>query len=284
MSGAHWRGAQLRLAEAKPRWDVKYASASSSSSKEDEAKRARKRLRRAIAQTGTKHAQDMRPVTEPSRGKFWKLENGHLVRPIAMRPSHPLAPTLGSAEKEKEPRRPMKRMPRRVLDPERWGAAHDVFPELDVVREDGWAFESADEDEEEDEEGRVLLGHWRRGEEETPVYGRLQQTPADDLYADLYATEESDSEFDAASRASSPMFPTRGGSASPMFPSRTDMERSASPLFPSRPQEGRERSASPLFPTRNGNEERERSPSPLFPSRPAEARSRSSSPLFPSRS
>lgn len=312
MSGAHWRGAQLRLAEAKPRWDVKYAAGSASSSQEDEAKRARKRLRRGIVQTGGKHAQDMRLVTEP-RGKFWKVENGHLVRPIAMRPSHPLPPPLTAADKEKVPRRPMKRMPRRVIDPARWGAAHEVFPELDAQRENGWEFESADE-EEEDEDGRVLLGHWRRGQEESPVYGRVQP-----IAEDLYATEESESEYDAGSRASSPMFPARDGSASPLFPdrdrsasplfpSRTEQERSASPLFPSRPQ-GRERSSSPLFPTRTEAVERERSSSPLFPSRPAgeavededavqssrsasplfppraiEARSGSSSPLFPSRS
>lgn len=290
MSGAHWRGAQLRLAEAKPRWDVKYASGSASSSKEDEAKRARKRLRRAIVQTGGKHAQDMRIVTEP-RGKFWKIEDGHLVRPIAMRPSHPLPPALSSETKEKVARRPMKRMPRRVLDPERWGAAHEVFPELDVEREDGWEFEPAEE--EEDDEGRVLLGHWRRGEEESPVYGRVQP-----IAEDPYATEESESEYDAGSRASSPMFPARDGSASPLFPtrdrsasplfpSRTDRARSASPLFPSRPQE-RERSSSPLFPSRAAaDDDRSNSPSrsasPLFPTRTAEARSGSSSPLFPSR-
>lgn len=298
MSGAHWRGAQLRLAEAKPRWDVKYASGSASSSKVDEAKRARKRLRRAIVQTGGKHAQDMRLVTEP-RGKFWKIENGHLVRPISMRPSHPLPPALSAETKEKVARRPMKRMPRRVIDPERWGAAHEVFPELDVEREDGWEFESADE-EEEDDEGRVLLGHWRRGEESSPVYGRVQPSAED-----LYATEESESEYDAGSRASSPMFPARDGSASPLFPnrdrlasplfpSRADRERSASPLFPSRREE-RERSASPLFPSRAADGEREpsspsegaadagsdRSVSPLFPTRMP--RSGSSSPLFPSR-
>ncbi|EKD01730.1 hypothetical protein A1Q2_03967 [Trichosporon asahii var. asahii CBS 8904] len=258
MSGAHWRGAQLRLAEAKPRWDVKYASGSASSSKVDEAKRAR-------------HAAGDRAAGQVLEDREWPPRPADLYAVL----------------------------PRRVIDPERWGAAHEVFPELDVEREDGWEFESADE-EEEDDEGRVLLGHWRRGEESSPVYGRVQPSAED-----LYATEESESEYDAGSRASSPMFPARDGSASPLFPnrdrlasplfpSRADRERSASPLFPSRREE-RERSASSLFPSRAADGEREpsspsegaadagsdRSVSPLFPTRMP--RSGSSSPLFPSR-
>lgn len=291
MSGALWRGAQLRLAEAKPRWDLKNVAGAASSSKEDEAKRARKRLRRAIVLTGGKHAQDMRPVTEP-RGKFWKLENGHLVRPIAMRPSHPLPPPLNSGQKERVARRPIKRMPRRVIDPERWGASHEVFSDVEVEREDGWEFESADEDLE-DEEGRVLLGYWRREDQETPVYGRVQP-----VIDDLWASEGSESDYDAQSHAESPMFPTRGGSASPLFPNRERSasplfptrrrdDRSTSPLFPSRPQE-KERSASSSSPARAGDNERGRSATPLFPSRPREeegaaASSGSMSPLFPVR-
>lgn len=285
MSGAHWRGTQLRLAEAKPRFDAKPAASSSSSAPSkaaaaDEERRRRKRLRRAVVQVGGKHAQDMRPVTDAARGKFWKLEDGHLVRPICMRPSHPLPPTNRSeVEEKKVARRPMKRMPRRVLDPARWGAAHETFPDETVQREEGWEWESVASDAEQDEEGedgRILLGHWRRGDERSPVYGRAEGSAED-----LYASEATESDFEDGSEASSPMLPARDRSASPLFPTRRD-QRSASPLFPTRTAD---RSPSPLFPSRpaadTGIEAASPPGSPLFPTR---TEARSPSPLFPARS
>lgn len=62
MSGATWRGTQLRIAPARPRWSDKLEAERRPPPNEE--KRKSKRLRRAIVREGGKHAQDMRLVTE----------------------------------------------------------------------------------------------------------------------------------------------------------------------------------------------------------------------------
>jgi hypothetical protein len=173
----------------------------------------------------------------------------------------------------------------RIINPALWNPTHltessleTADTEIEVERE-GWEFESASEDEE-DDEGKVLTGRWLKSTdagieaEEVWVTGRA--------VPDHIEVVE-DVPMAGAGRAQG------SRSVSPLFAGRKD--RSASLLFPTQRAEG---SASPLFVSRRPIEAVEESAPgedaseddfPLFattaPS--AAAASRSASPLFAGR-
>lgn len=199
----------------------------------------------------------------------------------------PVPPKAGTSKRKAPRSLPVKRARIRVIDPSRWRPTHlteQDLPGSAERSENGWAFESEDEGEE-DEDGRVLVGRWARQndddeqeEEEVWVAGKR---------VDGTVPEEDDADLEdlvggaARDRFASPLFASRqqDGTVSPLFGSRQEMpaespdaeddkasevasledeeaasvaepgpsrSRSTSPLFPSREQ----KSASPLFPTR----------------------------------
>ena len=219
--------------------------------------RLRKRKRRAItvraADVG-KEAQDMRIPNEdnyktkkvsPVRRtvtdeQFWTVDaDGHLIRPITIRPTHPLPrPDVVVPKKAdgKKRRNPPSRLNMRIINPTLWKPTHLNELSLEdgeTEREDeGWEFESASE-EEEDEEGKILAGRWLKsteaGVEAEEVWVSGKAVPE-------YLPVEEEDVIENRVQGSR--------SVSPLFAGRRD--RSASPLFPS--QQGRaEGSASPLF-------------------------------------
>lgn len=140
LSGTTWKGARLRLAPAKPDFTARWAQEHDTADAEPPKKR-RKRMRG----THGVEARDMAPVTlenyERHRG-WYKTPLDHLVRPIRMRPAHPLPPILAKEVKaikdkqktkkdKKKIKPPPSRARRRLLDPARWGVTHLSGPLLE---------------------------------------------------------------------------------------------------------------------------------------------------------
>ncbi|KAI0730896.1 hypothetical protein C8Q76DRAFT_613906 [Earliella scabrosa] len=152
LSGVTWKGAKLRLGEAKPDYRERYAlPCCPGIAKEHEAiKRAadeaedappkkRRRLPRGVQGV---HARDMSLVTPENvatRGGWRVTPAGRLIRPMRMRPTHPLPEPLDVAKaaeraakgkgkdeksKKKRVRDPPTRARRRTIDPTKWGSEH----------------------------------------------------------------------------------------------------------------------------------------------------------------
>ncbi|KAJ7083802.1 hypothetical protein C8R44DRAFT_862393 [Mycena epipterygia] len=134
MSGSIWKGVKVRVGDAKPDFDQRIAQENA----EEPPPPRRKRKRGGV------HAEDMSPVTPETAAtrSGWKVtEMGRVIRPLRMRPEHPLPPPLASslpkkassskdkdAKKEttkpKKRRDPDSRSRRRTIDMTRWGSVH----------------------------------------------------------------------------------------------------------------------------------------------------------------
>lgn len=161
LSGSTWKGAKLRIGEAKPDFCERYAPAlctsfsthdrdiccrilleNASSSAEGDERRARKRRR--LARRGGivqgRHSRDMSLVTPENvlRRSQWRVTPlGRLIRPMRMRPARPLGPPLdvlkatahqpgqqGKVRKRRARVEPPTRARRQTIDPLRWGSTH----------------------------------------------------------------------------------------------------------------------------------------------------------------
>ncbi|KAI0321223.1 hypothetical protein OF83DRAFT_371906 [Amylostereum chailletii] len=132
LSGSMWKGAMLRMGEARPDFRERI---SLESALHDDSPRPRKRARLAREIQGF-HAPDMSLVspTNVHLHPQWHVTPlGRLIRPMRMRPVRPLDPPLksgksgqkqgGMTKKErKRKREPPMRARRRVIDPVRWGS------------------------------------------------------------------------------------------------------------------------------------------------------------------
>ncbi|WVQ93632.1 hypothetical protein IAU59_000708 [Kwoniella sp. CBS 9459] len=257
LSGSFWRGAQLRLAEAKPRYNALFPPAEPSD--EEKAKVLEKKRKRVLSSRGEgvgKLAQDMRVVTPQiaAKKKFWVVEqDGRVVRPIAVRPSHPIGVVVSDrAKTDRRPRAPPSRARRRVINPVQWGSTHLTAEQLpsDTGRDEeegSWDFEEIDADEDEQvaeaEDGKTVLGIWRKtvGEEvveEQVVRGKRRKVEQDSDYDFNLASDidDDDSSLFHGGGASSPLFGTRHQALpdSEIEDGQRDRERSASSLFPTR--------------------------------------------------
>ncbi|ODN88789.1 hypothetical protein L198_06591 [Cryptococcus wingfieldii CBS 7118] len=310
MSGSHWRGALLRIAEAKPKFDARLHAMNNPAPEivDKKIEQKRKRVMRARAEGVGKLAQDMYLVDaqRATKKKFWVVvEDGgetRVVRPMCMRPDRPIGvpgKKIGLKKRAMAPARSF----RKVINPLKWGSSLSTFPLSfpTSIGEGEWEFEGfSDEEEEEDEDGRVPIGVWRKVVDsevvdEEVVRGKKRRVESDGMDFD-YGIDLALDDFAVGSTASTPLFGHRelptGRESSPLFPSHRE-EREASPLFPSHQQE---REISPLFTSRAppaeeaDEEEVEAKSSPLFASRaveasvePEESSSAESSPLFPTR-
>ncbi|THH28367.1 hypothetical protein EUX98_g5814 [Antrodiella citrinella] len=140
LSGVTWKGAKLRMGEAKP--DFRERIAKEHEPPADDAP-ARKKRRLAKGVQGL-HAVDMSLVTPENvqdRGGWRVTPLGKIVRPIRMRPEHPLPEPLPKApiakakekkdkktgvvkEKRKRVKEPPTRARRRTIDPTKWDSQH----------------------------------------------------------------------------------------------------------------------------------------------------------------
>ncbi|KAI0358142.1 hypothetical protein OH77DRAFT_1587865 [Trametes cingulata] len=139
LSGVTWKGAKLRLGEAKPDFRERIAQehAALKRAAEEAANQPPKKRRRLPRGVQGVHASDMSLVTPENvktRGGWRVTATGRLIRPVRMRPEHPLPEPLDSAKPEKAKgksgkvrkrlRDPPTRARRRTIDPTKWGSTH----------------------------------------------------------------------------------------------------------------------------------------------------------------
>lgn len=129
LSGAVWKGAKLRVGEAKPRWHERLATERAKVANEDALAQNVDIIRRRLRKRPWigMEAHDMRPVTRErvnDGGEWgWKVTPaGHLVRPMHMRPARPI-PRPADAE-ARGMHRVVRRLPRVTIDPTRYTREH----------------------------------------------------------------------------------------------------------------------------------------------------------------
>ncbi|KAF7310083.1 hypothetical protein MIND_00381600 [Mycena indigotica] len=127
LSGSIWKGVKVRVGDAKPDYSQRVAAENAPTT---DAPPNRKRKHGAV------FAEDMTLVTpENAVRRGWKVtEMGRMLRPMKMRPLHPLPPPLSvepqskkakqSNVKPKRRRDPDSRARRRTIDVTRWGSVH----------------------------------------------------------------------------------------------------------------------------------------------------------------
>ncbi|KAF9649970.1 hypothetical protein BDM02DRAFT_3179499 [Thelephora ganbajun] len=146
LSGTTWKGAKLRIGEAKP--DFRERIKRENEEPPDDRPTKKRRLPRGVQGI---HASDMSLVTpeNASSRPGWRVTPmGRVVRPIRMRPGKPLPPvsavasnTTGKKEKKKRKREKAElvRARRRTIDPTKWNSQHlkGAFLDSIVVADDG---------------------------------------------------------------------------------------------------------------------------------------------------
>ncbi|SPO30186.1 uncharacterized protein UTRI_06025 [Ustilago trichophora] len=161
LSGSVWKGATLRIGEAKPDYKERISLEKQKTRQEEEEEKANspKKPKRLPPGMGFE-SYNMEPVEQDAveKGLAWgwkRTPAGHLVRPLRMRPSHPLpkpshASTLerihaGAAEEGQEDQeqssrrrarvnpRPPTKAHRITIDPTRYGAIHLSGPLLESL-------------------------------------------------------------------------------------------------------------------------------------------------------
>ncbi|KAI9440989.1 hypothetical protein H4582DRAFT_1940792 [Lactarius indigo] len=134
LSGSTWKGAKLRIGEAKADFRERIVLENAPKSADDARPQKRRRLARGVH---GRHTQDMSLTTPENvhQRPQWRLTPlGRLIRPMRMRPARPLDPPLRSKNldkgkgkgKAKKPRAraPPTRARRQTIDPLRWGSTH----------------------------------------------------------------------------------------------------------------------------------------------------------------
>ncbi|KAI8985757.1 hypothetical protein BD414DRAFT_537229 [Trametes punicea] len=139
LSGVTWKGAKLRLGEAKPDFRERIAQeqAAIKRAAEEAANQPPKKRRRLPRGVQGVHAADMLLVTPEnvkSRGGWRVTATGRLIRPMRMRPDRPLPEPLDTATMDKSKgkagkgkkrvREPPTRARRKTIDPTKWGSTH----------------------------------------------------------------------------------------------------------------------------------------------------------------
>lgn len=169
ISGSLWKGTKVWLREAKRDYKGGYGSQDEGSLKrhggmslqeEKEKKRTRKRSRSGKREHATINNVVTEEDVKAGRVWGWKMTpQGHLLRPIEMRPEKPIsAPSHQSKAKSGKktagqgvtPHLPPSRAKRRLLDPTRYGAEHMVEGELEhpdlSASHEVWVCEDESED------------------------------------------------------------------------------------------------------------------------------------------
>ncbi|KAI9448860.1 hypothetical protein BJY52DRAFT_1428421 [Lactarius psammicola] len=137
LSGSTWKGAKLRIGEAKPDFRERIILENTPKVSDDTRPQKRRRLARGVH---GRHAQDMSLITPENVHQHpqWRITPlGRLIRPMRMRPARALDPPLhtlrakdpakgkGKAKKkERRARAPPTRARRQTIDPLRWGSTH----------------------------------------------------------------------------------------------------------------------------------------------------------------
>ncbi|KAF8260421.1 hypothetical protein EI94DRAFT_904102 [Lactarius quietus] len=133
LSGSTWKGAKLRIGEAKPDFRERIMLENAPKYSDDKRARKRKRLARGVHGRHTKDMSLITPENVHQRPQWRITPLGRLIRPMRMRPARPLGPPLDTlrtknadkgSRKKKRPRDPPTRARRQTIDPLRWGSTH----------------------------------------------------------------------------------------------------------------------------------------------------------------
>ncbi|KAI0676098.1 hypothetical protein C8Q78DRAFT_1075035 [Trametes maxima] len=140
LSGVTWKGAKLRLGEAKPDFRERIAleHAALKRTAEEAANQPPNKRRRLPRGVQGIHAPDMslvNPDNASTRGGWRVTPTGRVIRPVRMRPDHPLPEPVDAVRpdktkgkdakgKKKKMRDPPSRARRRTIDPTKWGSTH----------------------------------------------------------------------------------------------------------------------------------------------------------------
>ncbi|PWN29148.1 hypothetical protein BDZ90DRAFT_231146 [Jaminaea rosea] len=252
ISGSVWKGTKLWIREAKRDYKGGYGSAEEAGDKPADAAESSKKRKRKIAKPSSRreHESITDIVTEAGvkEGKVWgwKLTPaGHLLRPIQMRPSHPLPPQTSSSsshieastsgaknmrrkKKKNQLAAPPSRARRMLIDPTRYGAVHlgeGLLGDDDDVATSHEVWVCEEMEGTDGEEGKV---RWVRqgseGMEVDEVVVAGQKRKAGEEVAILEHDEDAASESSVASSSSS------SSDVSSSSESSDSASRSASPL------------------------------------------------------
>ncbi|KAG0702710.1 hypothetical protein DFH29DRAFT_804512 [Suillus ampliporus] len=180
LSGTVWKGAKLRIGDAKPDFRERCVSAQCTHSqliqKQIDSPSLSSPPPKKRRLNSSTHALDMSlitPETAPTRGGWRVTEMGRVVRVMRMRPEKPLEPPrvlvttnkkrekdgkLGTGKRKKRVKVPPTRARRRTIDPTRWDSAHlkGIWLDAEVA--------GAVESDAENADGPVIPGK-RRAEE-----------------------------------------------------------------------------------------------------------------------
>ncbi|GLB41442.1 putative peptide hydrolase [Lyophyllum shimeji] len=188
LSGSTWKGAKLRIGEAKLDYAERLAAEREAASEEPP-----KKKRRHCAGVEAPDMSLVTPENVTGRGGWKVTPLGRIVRPVRMRPEHPLPPPeedkdqrlgkKGGEEKKKKKQRvkePDVRARRRTIDVTRWGSVHlkGMFLDMEVLgtkRDVGDVREREDVVEDEASESASDVEALREGIE-------LEKTIADDVW------------------------------------------------------------------------------------------------------
>jgi len=143
LSGVTWKGTKLRIGEAKPDFRERIAQEHDAMKRtapdpNDDRPTKRRRLPRGVQGVHTADMSLVTPENVASRPGWRVTALGRIIRPIRMRPEHPLpdpqetaiAQAKGRAaqnvvgKKKKRVKDPPTRAWRRTIDPTRWGSEH----------------------------------------------------------------------------------------------------------------------------------------------------------------
>ncbi|PCH44599.1 hypothetical protein WOLCODRAFT_133309 [Wolfiporia cocos MD-104 SS10] len=203
LSGVTWKGARLRIGEARPDFRERIAlehEAVKRAAEEAAGGPPRKRRRLPRGVHGV-HSGDMSLVTPENvaaRGAWRVTPLGRIVRPIRMRPEHPLPDPVPATTqqkgkekekaggKKKRARDPPTRARRKTIDPLKWGSQHlkgvfldtgmvslgtsQLVPPLKVDEQDDSEDDSSEDDESSENENEQ--------EEVQPAAEVIVQEPA----------------------------------------------------------------------------------------------------------
>ncbi|KAH9964306.1 hypothetical protein BJV74DRAFT_799681 [Russula compacta] len=232
LSGSTWKGAKLRIGEAKPDFGERILLENAPQGAEETRPRKRRRLARGVH---GRHAQDMSLVTCENvhqRGPHWRITAlGRLIRPMRMRPARPLGLPLDrdtlkvqnlSKNKGKKRRAraalssPPTRSRRRTIDPLRWGSVH-----LSGVFLDGEKVSLSPDP-------ALVAGRARNsGSSGVGANGELTEVEGDEEVEEILDASQTRSPAD--DNLNSDMFP-RGSAEEPAPPHSSSMASSSTPV------------------------------------------------------
>ncbi|KAI0792206.1 hypothetical protein C8Q75DRAFT_754886 [Abortiporus biennis] len=144
LSGVTWKGTKFRIGEAKP--DFRERIAAENTAAEEGPPQKKRRLVRGVHGVQKDNMTLVTPENVKEHSGWRVTELGRLIKPIRMRPDHPLPQPVATSSKastkttkgkpkKKRVRDPPTRARRKTIDPTKYGSQHlkGIFLDTDIV-------------------------------------------------------------------------------------------------------------------------------------------------------